>query len=169
MNKIKASLAVLFALLLTLGLVSPASAYVTPVATAVLTTNTQFTNAVIFERQADGTGVKVNWTAIDAAVGCGNILSPKFNGGMFRIYNGNTGNLWFSQSIGASNTCVTPTRTFNQNGPDDGFVKVVYYEVVRWSGNNECYRVWFEWNLWPSGNSQLVYATTPHTDYSACH
>jgi hypothetical protein len=155
-------LAVLMALVCVTGLISPASAYVTSVARISQSVNTatplHVDAAVIFGTQNDGTGVRIDWAGLTVN-NCSLIggQSPKhFNNHIF-MYDGNTGNLITVRDYADTDVC-NPTWTFDRAGYDEGFVKVVIITALRRTNTNA--RYWFEyvWNVWPSGNSQLLYA-----------
>lgn len=170
MSKITAPLralaAVLGALLLTIGLAIPANAYYfTSVARISMGVNTStplhIDNAINFDRQADGTGVTVNWTGL-STYGCNADNFPnypsgtKFYNNLIYIYEGGGGGLANSKSFPATGNC-NPTWTVAQNGPDTGYVRVVLLVAVATHGADE----WFQyvWDLWPSGGNVLVEAS----------
>lgn len=151
-------LAVLMALVGVFTVSVPANAYVTNTARIVQDVNTgsplYVDAAVVFAKQADGTGVKVNWTGYSVN-NCSLISgggSPAWFDIHIRIYDGNT--LAFVDGTDFPNTNVcSPTWTMNKSGFDEGFVRVVIMAAARRSNNLG--RYWFEYkfDLYPSGNS----------------
>ena len=160
MNKMIKALAVAMTVLCTLVVASPANAYVTPVARLSQAVNTptplHVDNAVVFAKQADGTGVTVNWTAYSVN-NCTQILSPKWYDVHIRIYDGNTGVYVNGVDYGSTSTC-SPTWTVNKNGLDNGYVTVVVMAAATRAANNAQYWFEYKWALYPSGNTVLLYS-----------
>lgn len=156
MNRFKAALgALLVALLMATGLVSPANAYITGVARVVQASNTTtplyVDNAMVWRKQDDGTGVYVDWTSI-STTNCSRLRSgPKWFDIHVWVYDGNSGALISAKDFSNTDLC-NPEFQISRYGNDTGYVRVVFMLAgTRDTG----VKFWWEygWDLYPSGNS----------------
>lgn len=159
---VRAPAVILAALLLMVGLITPANAYISSGARISLAANTsdplRIDNWMVWTKQADGTGVNVERALIGVASGCSSYFrsSPKWWVTGVHIYDGNSGTYIQSAYNGNMSTC-DQTVWANKYGWDEGFVKVVVDAGANLSGEPD---KWFTytWHLYPSGNSVLVSA-----------
>lgn len=139
---------------------SPSSAHVTGNSRITLGINTpsplHVDNRVIFNTQADGTGVYVDWTGLTTTNCASNLPdSPRFHDIHVWVRDLNSGALISEKAFAATNIC-NPTWQVSRYGNDEGAVKVTIMVAAGISARD----VWLEWQweLYPSGNSALTYA-----------
>lgn len=165
MSKIKsviASFGVLLMVAMGIGATAtPANAYLTPGARiTTFSGNVKVDNWVVFQKQNDGTGVRLTDVWLGVAAGCGSHFTqtPKWWTTIVNVYDGNTGAYVTGYTEGNWNAC---DRTIAQgkSGLDTGFIKVVIMSGARHPGGGDLWYEWV-WHLYPSGNSVLVYSGT---------